>query len=270
MSADFGDRPFTNQAQLFHDGAMSTQPQSSGKPRASLRGLIRFTSFFLLFMLLPGALSWHLGWLKPGAEVILVQNLQTWGPWMPVAFGVFKIITIILAVPAAPVTFVGGMLFGPYWGTLINIVSATLGACLCFGLSRWLGQGYFEAIRGDRLKTLDQLLATQGFRATVLLRLTPFLPFNVVNYSAGLTRVSFNHYFWGTLIGVCPGAAAYSWMGHGAHVASWSLVLLGAALLLLFWLGTWYWKPHVTQPVVTMASSPDTPTSESTPCPPVV
>ncbi len=47
----------------------------------------------------------------------------------------------------------------------------------------------------------------------LLLRLALILPWDAVSFLAGLSKVRFWPYFWASVIGSAPGAAAFSYLG---------------------------------------------------------
>ena len=70
----------------------------------------------------------------------------------------------------------------------------------------------------------------------------PVLPFNVLNYALGLTRIPFAQYVLATLVCMLPGAAAYAWLGHAGRAAmagnrealSYGLLALAVLALIAF------------------------------------
>lgn len=173
----------------------------------------------------------RLGVFSPAFKDALRAWLNQLGPWAPLAFVAIKIATVVFALPSAPVTMAGGLLFGPVLGAAINVAAATTGASATFFIGRGLGRGEVEKRLKGRLKELDEGLATNGLSVMLFLRLVPLFPFNGINYGAGLTRVSFRDYFWGTLIGMIPGAAVYTYLGHAAAEASPTKAMIGLGLL---------------------------------------
>ena len=158
------------------------------------------------------------------------------GPWGPLVFAGLKILTVVLALPSAPVTMAGGFLFGPVVGTVVNILAATAGACLTFFIGRFLGRETVQRLLPARLQTLDGHLAERGAWVILSLRLVPLVPFNGLNYGAGLTRVSFRDYLIGTAIGITPGATLFTLVGHSAaetSVPGMAIALAGLGFLSL-------------------------------------
>jgi uncharacterized membrane protein YdjX (TVP38/TMEM64 family) len=181
------------------------------------------------------------GFFEPGFATQLQAQLQGLGPWAPAWFFCLKVLTVIFALPSAPVTIAGGVIFGFWAGLFLNISAATGGAALTFWLSRRLGRVEIEKRLRGRLHALDAQLSTHGLWAMLFLRLVPLFPFNAINYGAGLTGISFRAYVLGTLIGITPGAAVFTGLGVAAHEASWSkaglaLGALGLLALLPIWL----------------------------------
>lgn len=58
----------------------------------------------------------------------------------------------------------------------------------------------------------------KGFHIFFLLRLSPIIPFNALNYMAGMTAVSFRDYTF-ALIGLLPGTVLYVFVGASAGSA---------------------------------------------------
>ncbi len=141
--------------------------------------------------------------------------IEAQGLWAPVIFGLIYIVATILVLPGSVLTLSGGLLFGATWGTLINLLSATLGALCCFIIARYLGRGVAgKMLRGQtKLNELDEKIGHNGFYSVLYLRLIPLFPFNVLNYGLGLTQVSFKDYALATLFGMAPGAFVYTSLG---------------------------------------------------------
>jgi uncharacterized membrane protein YdjX (TVP38/TMEM64 family) len=109
-----------------------------------------------------------------------------------------------------------GLLFGTALGTPVAIASATLGACLAFSLGRWWAHAAVEEIlagRLPRLRALRAWIGERGFLAVLYARLAPGLPYNLVNYVAGLSPVRLRAFAAATALGCAPRAFAYAALG---------------------------------------------------------
>jgi len=80
---------------------------------------------------------------------------------------------------------------GLMWGTAITWLGAMLGALLAFALSRTFGRPFVEAVVVRRdWRTLDNWTGQHAAQMVFLARFLPVISFNLVNYTAGLTRMS--------------------------------------------------------------------------------
>lgn len=100
----------------------------------------------------------------------------------------------MLFLPGSVLTLAGGALFGPAWGTLYNLVGATLGATLAFLVARYLAshwvQARIESGAGGRVDRLVKGVEAEGWRFVAFTRMVPLL--RQVNRVRDRT-VSFRH-----------------------------------------------------------------------------
>lgn len=145
--------------------------------------------------------------------------LEAQGNWAPIVFALIYILATILSLPGSVLTLSGGLIFGTAWGTCLNLISATIGATGAFLIARYLGRAWVQRVLKARLGKMDDKIEQHGFYTVLYLRLVPLFPFNVLNYSLGLTKLRLRDYFWGSLIGMAPGAFVYTSLGSaGRHV----------------------------------------------------
>ena len=60
---------------------------------------------------------------------------------------------------------------------------------------------------------IDRAIEKNGFKAVVLLRLQPVLPFNILNYALGLTSIRLRDYMLASWIGMFPATVLYVYLG---------------------------------------------------------
>ena len=72
---------------------------------------------------------------------------------------------------------------------------------------------------------IDRAVGVQGRRIVFLLRLSPFAPFNFLNYALGLTTLSVGDFLLAS-VGMVPSTVAYAYAGH---VAKEALAIAGKA-----------------------------------------
>ncbi len=137
------------------------------------------------------------------------------GPWGPVFFIVLYILATVLFLPGLIPTMAAGLLFGVLQGTLLVSISSISGATLAFLIGRYLARDWVAGkIQGNsKFEAIDVAVAQEGWKIVGLTRLSPVFPFNLLNYTFGLTQVSLKDYFLASWIGMLPGTLMYVYIG---------------------------------------------------------
>lgn len=174
----------------------------------------------------------------------VLQWTQGLGIWAPAAVVIIYIFACVFFVPGSIITLGAGFLFGVVKGTIVVSLGATLGAAAAFIVGRTLLRDWVEKkVRGNpRFRAIDRAVGDQGFKIVFLARLSPVLPFNLLNYAFGVTRVPLGNYFFASWIGMLPGGVMYTYFGSAlgsfAELASGNLETgAGAGRQVFFWIG---------------------------------
>lgn len=141
------------------------------------------------------------------------------GAWAPAGFVVIYAVATVLFFSGAVLSLAGGALFGPVWGTVWNLLGALLGATVAFLIARMVGAPWIGDRLGGRLRRVIDGVAEEGWRFVALMRLVPLVPFNLLNYALGLTRISLATYVLASAACMLPGAIAYTWLGYAGRTA---------------------------------------------------
>ena len=165
----------------------------------------------------------------------LIENaMRTLGPLGPAAHVVLFALGTILFVPGILFALAGGVLFGPVWGTILNLAGATLGATAAFLAARYVTGDLVRRKAGGRLDRLIAGVEAEGWRFVAFVRLVPLVPFNLLNYALGLTRIPLVPYVLASLVCMAPGAVAYTWLGYaGREAAAGNVAAIRYGLLAL-------------------------------------
>lgn len=152
----------------------------------------------------------------------LVDKVHGAGTAGVVAFAAVYLVAPLLLLPASVLTLGAGFLYGRLWGTVFASPVSLTTAALAFLLGRTLLRGAVERkIAGDkRFAAIDKAVAANGFKIVFLLRLSPVVPFNLLNYALGVTRVSFPTYVAASFLGMLPGTFLYVSIGAAATSAA--------------------------------------------------
>jgi uncharacterized membrane protein YdjX (TVP38/TMEM64 family) len=145
------------------------------------------------------------------------QWVDALGPWGSLVFVVGYAVAVVAFIPGSILTLAAGAIFGLVEGTVLVLVGATLGSTAAFVISRYLARdAVARKVEGDRrFASIDRAIERQGRRIVFLLRLSPFFPFNLLNYALGLTRVRLVDYVVASL-GMLPGTLLYVYSGKVA------------------------------------------------------
>ena len=129
-------------------------------------------------------------------------------------------LAVVALVPASLLTIAGGALFGVLRGASFAVVGATLGSVTAFLLSRHIARRAIgrRLAQMPRFGAIDRAVSMQGLRVVLLLRLSPIVPFNVLNYALGLTAISLRDFLLASA-GMIPGAFMYAYCGKIAGIA---------------------------------------------------
>ncbi len=142
------------------------------------------------------------------------QTLRAWiggyGALAPVIYMLVYAVAPVFFLPGLPITMVGGILFGPFWGVVYTITGSTAGACLAFLVSRYLARDWIAAkLTSPRWRRLDEGVEKHGWKVVALTRLIPLFPFNLLNYAFGLTKIGFRPYAVTTFFCMLPACIAF-------------------------------------------------------------
>jgi uncharacterized membrane protein YdjX (TVP38/TMEM64 family) len=141
------------------------------------------------------------------------DRLDGLGVLGPVAFVLVSSLLTVVLFPGPLLAGASGLLFGTALGTPVSIAAATVGASLAFSISRWWAHDAVAELAGPRLERLQLALAGRPFLTVLYARITPGVPYNLVNYAAGMTHIPLRTFAVATAIGVAPRAFAYTALG---------------------------------------------------------
>lgn len=130
-------------------------------------------------------------------------------------FALCYVAAAALLLPASVLTLGAGFVYGPVVGVLVVSPVSILAASVAFLLARTIARAWVSrrVERDERFAAIDAAVAESGFKIVALLRLSPVLPFNVLNYALGLTRVRLRDYVLGSALGMLPGTVLYVYLG---------------------------------------------------------
>src|ERR1041384_5898411 len=147
-----------------------------------------------------------------GDLLIQVGELGAWGPLL---FAVMYIIAAVTMAPAFLLSVAAGALFGVWRGSLLAFVSATLGAMAAYGVARSVtGTRLVKWVMRDRrVEGVRRAVAYKSAWVQFLLRLSPIVPYVLLNYALGFSRVRVRD-FLVACFGMIPTIVMYAYYGR--------------------------------------------------------
>ena len=145
------------------------------------------------------------------------------------------IASVLLAVPGVTFAIIAGLLFGPWIGTLLCSIAATLGAVFSFIVGRFFLKDSIKpmAVKNKYLK--KWLFSENGYDDMFVLmitRLIPVFPYNLQNFAYGTTDMKLSKYTIGTFIFIVPGTAMYTVGAAGFADEKNRIIYIAAAILI--------------------------------------
>ncbi|MEF2073343.1 TVP38/TMEM64 family protein [Consotaella aegiceratis] len=129
-------------------------------------------------------------------------------------------IAVAFIFPAPLVlTIAGGFLFGWWLGGLLTVVGATAGAAVLFKATQTAFGSFLRRKAGPAIGRFAEGFERDAFSYLLVLRLTPVLPFAVLNIGPALLGMSLRSFVLATFIGIVPGALVYAFVGSGIDSA---------------------------------------------------
>ena len=155
--------------------------------------------------------------LVASAGDLSAERVRAWvddaGVWAPLAFVVVSASLTVAFFPGPLLAGASGLLFGTAVGFPLSLTAAVLGASAAFLIARAAGRGALERVAGPRLRGLRDAISRRGFLSVLYARILPGMPYNLVNYAAGLTAIRLPVFAGATALGAAPRAFAYTALG---------------------------------------------------------
>jgi uncharacterized membrane protein YdjX (TVP38/TMEM64 family) len=152
----------------------------------------------------------------------LAQGARETGPLGVGLFFVAYVVSTVAGLPGSVLTLALGFAYGPFWGLAIASPASVTGATCAFLLGRTLLRDWAAKKAGGsaRARAIEAAVAREGFKLVLLLRLSPIVPFNLLNYVLSLTSVRLGTYVLASAVGMLPGTALYVYLGSLAPAAA--------------------------------------------------
>lgn len=150
------------------------------------------------------------------------------GTLAPLLFTLILIIGVVILAPTPIMKVTAGALF-PYWlAVVINFTASIVGGLLAFLLGRWLFRDSIAKIvaSDNRLQNIETAIGEEAMRISVLVRLSPLIPDEWLNYIMASGPVTTRIFFLSTLPSIVY-SLAYAYFGHAVGTIALSSDAMG-------------------------------------------
>ena len=154
------------------------------------------------------------------------------GPLAPILFvPLFVVVNFVVAWVI--LAGAAGLLFGTAAGTALALAGVTAASLTQMDVARWLAGSHRGRLLPQRTRKVENFLTENGAVAVMESRIVPILPYGIVNYSAGLTHLSYRDLAIGTAVGAAPKVFAYTALGGNLDDLTSPEVIIAVALLVI-------------------------------------
>jgi uncharacterized membrane protein YdjX (TVP38/TMEM64 family) len=136
-------------------------------------------------------------------------NLGFFGYFIVIGYTVLSHVFAPLA--GTPGVLLGVTIYGVKTGMFLLYIASIISASINFWISKKYGRKMVIKLVGEKsMKEVDEFTSVEGKQVLIISRLFGFPIFEFISYAAGLTNISFKHYFIITAIAsVITNIAAY-------------------------------------------------------------
>ncbi|HRK19069.1 MAG TPA: TVP38/TMEM64 family protein [Hyphomicrobiaceae bacterium] len=146
-----------------------------------------------------------------------VQGLLGSSPALSVlCYVAIYVLVVSLSLPgSALLTLSGGLLFGTVTGGMAAVIGATAGAIVIFLVASTAIGDIMARRAGPMVQMLRSGFQKNALSYLLFLRITPAIPFFIVNLVSGVLGIPLRTYVIGTFFGVMPASFAFASVGSG-------------------------------------------------------
>jgi len=193
---------------------------------------------WLVIAVCVGITIWALG--VPGISHHLqsgIVGIESLGHWGALLFMLVYVGATVILIPGSILTLGAGAAFGLWKGFFLVSFASTLAASAAFLVGRYLARDWIRQKIGSdsRILAIDAAIGREQWKIVGLARLSPLIPFTLLNYALSLTQIRFPGYVLASWIGMIPGTFTYVYLGSLGRIGAqqeksageWLLLFLG-------------------------------------------
>lgn len=142
------------------------------------------------------------GWIEPEQVRDFILGF---GTLAPVVFVLLYLGAVFVPYATSVLTVAAGLAFGTVPGALLTFGTTLCASLLPMTVARRLGRDWVERKVGrGRAKKYADMINANAFLIFFYLRLIPSVPYELQNYIAGITRISYPQFVLASALGIGP------------------------------------------------------------------
>ena len=145
----------------------------------------------------------------------IIAWFEGMGPTGPIFYALAVALGIVFLIPSPLLKVAAGAIF-PFWiATLVNYAASMIGGMVAFLLGRWLFRDAIKASisTDEKMQRIETALGEDAMRISILVRLSPLIPDEWLNYMMSAGPVSFRVFMTSNATSIIY-SLAYAYYGH--------------------------------------------------------
>ncbi len=134
---------------------------------------------------------------------------------LAIIFIFFTIIWVLLLGFGSPICIAGGFIFGTWLGTILVVISFTIGASSLYVFCNLFFKDLVKKKFLNKFKYLEDKFKKNEFIFFLIYRFVGGIPFAIQNLLPVIFNIKLRNYFYGTLIGLFPQVFVVVSLGSG-------------------------------------------------------
>lgn len=195
----------------------------------SRKNTLKLVVLTLWLLLIGGYLSYSRinGFTHAKTLATLVDLLAS--PYGPLLYIVIFALHPLIFSSAAVLGVIGGAIFGVgstthlIWAVVYALIGSQSAAQVAYWIGRFGGSGFWQEENSAGFVQKYAARLRQHSFATVFLMRLLFLPFDLVDYAAGILQINWPAFTLATLLGSFPGTVAFVTFGASLDLQQWVL-----------------------------------------------
>lgn len=169
-------------------------------------------------------------------DVEFVVSHLTEGHSLFISAGIFLFVWTIrplFPVPFSIMTIAGGMVFGMVTGLILSFIGSTAGGIVDFYFARKTGKEALKKLIGRRFEDLTDKVKNREILSVAVMRLIPFMNFDILNYLLGISGISLKGFVLGSWLGLSPWFILLILTGHSLKTSNRLLFIIASVLIVV-------------------------------------